>query len=244
MTAKTKIQITLPDGSKREMDQGATGLDLAGSISKGLLKEAVAMQVDGEVLSLREPLEDGATVTIIKRQSEHGLWVIRHSAAHVMADAIKQLRPQVKLWKGPPVEDPRYGFYYDVDLGDQPLTQEELPEVEKRMRQIIKANVPFERCVLSRDAALELMAQHGEDYKVATIQKIPAGEEISFYRSGEFVDLCKGPHVPATGSLGEGIAVLSIAGAYFEDDAGNKMLTRVYGHAFADKKQMAAHRKM
>ncbi|MHC4514373.1 MAG: threonine--tRNA ligase [Planctomycetota bacterium] len=243
MTANKKIQITLPDGSKKAMDQGATGLDLARSISKGLLKAAVAMEMNGEVLSLREPLADGATVQIIKRDSKQGLEVIRHSAAHVMADAIKQLRPQVKLWKGPPVEDPRYGFYYDLDLGDQPLTQEDLPEVEKLMRKIVKANVPFEREVLQRDPARELMVEHGEDYKVATIDKIPAGEEISFYRSGEFVDLCKGPHVPNTGSLGEGIAVLSIAGAYFGDDASNKMLTRVYGHAFADKAQMDAHRK-
>lgn len=243
MTAKTKIQITLPDGSQKEMDVGATGLDLARSISKGLLKAAVAMEVDGEVLSLREPLVDGAKVRILKRDSKEGLWVIRHSAAHVMADAIKQLRPKVKLWKGPPVEDPRYGFYYDLDLGDEPLTQEDLPEIEKRMRKIIQANVPFEREVFPRDEARELMVQHGEDYKVATIQKIPAGEEISFYRSGDFVDLCKGPHVPSTGSLGEGIAVLSIAGAYFGDDAQNKMLTRVYGHAFADKAQMEEHRK-
>jgi len=243
MTANTKIQITLPDGSKKEMDQGATGLDLARSISKGLLKAAVAMEMDGETLSLRDTLVDGATVQIIKRDSKEGLFVIRHSAAHVMADAIKRMRPQVKLWKGPPVEDPRYGFYYDLDLGDQPLTQEELPEVEKLMRKIVKANVPFEREVFSRDAARELMVEHGEDYKVQTIDKIPAGEQISFYRSGDFVDLCKGPHVPGTGALGEGIAVLSIAGAYFGDDASNKMLTRVYGHAFADKAQMEEHRK-
>ncbi len=121
------------------------------------------MEMDGQVLSLREPLAGGATVQIIKRDSKAGLWVIRHSAAHVMADAIKRLRPKAKLWKGPPVEDPRYGFYYDLDLGDTPLTQEDLPEVEKLMRKIIKANVPFEREVLSRDAARELMVEQGEN---------------------------------------------------------------------------------
>ncbi len=239
----TNIQITFPDGNVREFPAGSTGLEVAKSISKGLLKAAVAMTVDGEVLSLREPLEKNCQLTIITRDQKEALDVLRHSAAHVMADAIKRMRPQAKLWKGPPVDDPRYGFYYDIDLGDEPLTQEELPEVEKLMRKIIKANAPFEKDVRSRDEARQLMLDQGEDYKILTIDKIAADEQISFYRSGDFVDLCKGPHVPGTGSLGEGIAVLSIAGAYLGDDADNKMLTRIYGHAFPDKDSMVEHRK-
>ena len=233
-----QIEITLPDGSTRKYPEGVTGLEIAKSISKGLLKAAVAMDVDGDTTSLREPLTTNSAVSIITRDSKEGLEVLRHSAAHVLADAISRLRPDVKLWKGPPVDDPRYGYYYDIDLGDDPITMADLPEIEKQMRKIVKANVPFEKEVLGREDARQLMVDNGEDYKVATISKIPGDEKITFYRSGEFVDLCRGPHVPSTGVIGKGVAVLSIAGAYFEDQAGNKMLTRIYGHAFADAKAM------
>ncbi|MEE2887652.1 MAG: threonine--tRNA ligase [Planctomycetota bacterium] len=238
-----QIEITLPDGSKREYPEGVNGLEIAKSIGKGLLKAAVAIDVDGSTQSLRETISSNSAISIITRDSKEGLEVLRHSAAHVLADAISRLRPEVKLWKGPPVEDPRYGYYYDIDLGDQPITMADLPEIEKQMRKIIKANVPFEKEIMGREDARKLMADNGEDYKVATIDKLPDDAEISFFRSGEFVDLCKGPHVPSTGNIGDGIAVLSIAGAYFGDDADNKMLTRVYGHAFADRAQMDEHRK-
>lgn len=237
------VQITLPDGSQREVPKGSTGLELAKGISKSLLKKAAAMRVDGQVKSLQEELTTDCTVEIIPKDSKDGLEVIRHSAAHVMAEAIKQMRPQAKLWKGPPVDDPRYGFYYDIDLGEEGITEADLPEIEKRMRKIIKHKERFVKEVLPRDQARALMVAQGEDYKVATIDKLEPDAEISFFRSGDFVDLCKGPHVPDTGALGEGIAVLSIAGAYFGDDADNKMLTRIYGHAFADAAQMEEHRK-
>ena len=144
--------------------------------------------------------------------------------------------------EGPPVDDPRYGYYYDIDFGDEPITPEDLPKIEELMQKIIAEDMPFERRELPRDQARALMVEHGEDYKVATIDKIPADAKISFFHSGDFVDLCKGPHVPSTGKIGPGIAVLALAGAYFGDDASNKMLTRVYGHAFADKKAVATHR--
>lgn len=243
MTAET-IQLTLPDGSVREVPRGTTGLEVAASIGKGLAKAAVGIQLgDAEPQSLQLPIEASAPIQIITRDTPAGLEILRHSAAHVLADAVKRLRPGAKLWKGPAIDDPRFGYYYDIDLGDKPLTNEDLPELEKLMAQIIKEDHPFVLEELSRDASKALMAEHGEDYKLATIEKIPADQSITFYKSGEFVDLCKGPHVPSTGKIGEGIAVLSLAGSYFEGDSSNKMLTRIYGHAFADKKAMAAHRK-
>ncbi|MBL9079595.1 MAG: threonine--tRNA ligase [Planctomycetes bacterium] len=238
----TTIRLTLPDGSVREYAAGTTGMQVAESIGKGLAKAAVGIELDGDVQSLQLPIERSAKIKIHTRDSKEGLEVLRHSAAHVLADAVKRIRPQAKLWKGPPVEDPRYGFYYDIDFGDQPITHEDLPKLEQLMHEIVQRDVPFVLESLPRDEARKLMVAHGEDYKVATIDKIPADQRITFYRSGEFVDLCKGPHVPTTGRIGQGIAVLALAGAYFGDDAGNKMLTRIYGHAFADKKAMDTHR--
>ena len=242
MSSERQIQLTLPDGSVREYAAGTTGLQVAESIGKGLAKAAVGIELGGEVQSLQLPIEASSDIKIHTRDSKEGLEILRHSAAHVLADAVKRIRPQAKLWKGPPVDDPRYGYYYDIDFGDAPITNDDLPELEKLMHEIIKSDVPFELQELPRDEAKALMEQHGEDYKLLTIDKIPDGEPLTFYHSGNFVDLCKGPHVPSTGKIGQGVAVLAIAGAYLGDDAGNKMLTRIYGHAFGDKKSMEAHR--
>ena len=236
------IALTLPDGSVRTYPRGTTGLQVAESIGKRLAKAAVAVSIDGRVQSLPELITGPGALKVLTRETPEGLEVIRHSAAHVLADAVKRIRPKAKLWKGPALNDPRYGFYYDIDLGEEPITQDDLPKLEQLMLEIVKSDVPFVRQELSRDQALALMHQLAEDYKIATIQKIPGTESISFYKSGDFVDLCRGPHVPTTGVIGDGIAVLSIAGAYFENDAGKRMLTRIYGHAFADKKAMDVHR--
>ncbi|HEX5050704.1 MAG TPA: threonine--tRNA ligase [Planctomycetota bacterium] len=241
-STKSQIQLTLPDGSVRDYAPGTTGLQVAESIGKGLAKAAVGIEVDGEVQSLQLPIGRSARIKIYTRDSKEGLEVLRHSAAHVLADAVKRIRPRAKLWKGPPVDDPRYGFYYDIDFGDEPITHDDLPRLEQLMAEIVQQDVPFVLESLPRDDARKLMVEQGEDYKVATIDKIPADQRITFYRSGQFVDLCRGPHVPSTGRIGQGIAVLALAGAYFGDDAGNKMLTRIYGHAFADKKAMDQHR--
>ncbi len=238
----SQIAITLPDGSVRTYPAGTTGLQIAESIGKRLARDTVAVRVDGEVRSAQLPIERDARLEVITRTTKDGLEVLRHSAAHVLADAVKQIRPRAKLWKGPPVDDPRYGFYYDIDFGDEPITADDLPKLEALMREVIAKDVPFVCEVLDRTAAQQLMRTHGEDYKLRTIDKIPPNDTISFYRSGEFVDLCRGPHVPSTGRIGEGIAVLTIAGAYLGEDASNKMLTRIYGHAFADRKQMDEHR--
>lgn len=242
MSTVHQIQLTLPDGTVREYDAGTTGLQVAESIGKGLAKAAVGIELDGEVRSLQLPITESAAMRIFTRDSKEGLEVLRHSAAHVLADAVKRIRPKAKLWKGPPVDDPRYGFYYDIDFGDEPITVDDLPKLEELMREIVKSNVPFEQSELDRPAAIKLMEDNHEDYKLETIKKIPEDQSLTFYHSGNFVDLCKGPHVPSTGKVGDGIAVLALAGAYFGDNADNKMLTRVYGHAFADKKAMATHR--
>ena len=237
-----KIQLTLPDGSVREYAAGTTGLQVAESIGKGLAKAAAGIELDGHVQSLQLPIGKSASIKILTRDTKPGLEVLRHSAAHVLADAVKRIRPNAKLWKGPPVDDPRYGFYYDIDFGNEPITHDDLPKLEKLMQEIIEKDVPFVFESMKHDEARALMVKHGEDYKVATIDKLPASEPITFYRSGDFVDMCRGPHVPSTGKIGPGIAVLALAGAYFGNDADNKMLTRVYGHAFPDKKAMDVHR--
>jgi threonyl-tRNA synthetase len=243
MTDAAKIQLTLPDGSLREYPAGTTGLQVAESIGKGLAKAAVGIELDGRVQSLQLPIRGPARIRILTRDSKEGLEVLRHSAAHVLADAVKRIRPRAKLWKGPPVDDPRYGFYYDIDFGDEPITQDDLPKLEQLMHEIIASDVPFVLEAMDHAAARALMVKEGEDYKVATIDRLPADETITFYRSGSFVDMCRGPHVPSTGRIGQGIAVLALAGAYFGNDAGNKMLTRIYGHAFPDKKAMEQHRR-
>ena len=237
------IRITLPDGSVREYPKGTTGMEIASSIGKRLAKASVGIQVDGELHGLLEPIEEDASVSIVTRDSKEGLEMLRHSGAHIMADAIKRLHPGVKLWKGPAVEDERYGFYYDLDFGEDSLQQDELPKIEEEMRKIVKENLPFEKEVVSRDQAIALAKELKEDYKLPILERIPKDEKISFFKHGKFVDLCRGPHIPSTGALGDGFAVLSISGAYFGEDADQKMLTRVYGHAFADKKAMDLHRK-
>ncbi len=242
MSTATNIQLTLPDGSVREYAAGTTGMQVAESIGKGLAKAAVGIELDGHVKSLQLPIDRSAKIRILTRDTKEGLEVLRHSAAHVLADAVKRIRPKAKLWKGPPVDDPRYGFYYDIDFGGEPITHDDLPKLEALMHEIVQQDVPFVFESMRHDDARALMVKAGEDYKVATIDKLPASEAITFYRCGEFVDMCRGPHVPSTGKIGQGIAVLALAGAYFGDDAGNKMLTRVYGHAFADKKAMDVHR--
>ena len=242
MSTATPIRLTLPDGSVREYAPGTTGLQVAESIGKGLAKAAVGIELDGQVQSLQLPIANSAKMKIYTRDTKEGLEVLRHSAAHVLADAVKRIRPNAKLWKGPPVDDPRYGFYYDIDFGSEPITQDDLPKLEQLMQEIIQKDVPFVLEAMARDDARALMVKCGEDYKVATIDKIPPSDTITFYRSGEFVDMCRGPHVPSTGKIGQGIAVLALAGAYFGNDAGNKMLTRIYGHAFPDKKAMDTHR--
>ncbi|MBE2887197.1 threonine--tRNA ligase [Geobacter anodireducens] len=229
------IRVTLPDGSERILAEGATVRDLAASIGAGLAKSAIAGKIDGVQVDVTAPLTDGARVEIITDKSADGLDIIRHSTSHLMAQAVKQLFPTAKVTIGPSVET---GFYYDFDV-EPPFSPEDLARIEERMRELAKADISVERQVLSRDEAVKLFRDMGEEYKVEIIEALPE-ENVSLYRQGDFVDLCRGPHLPST-SFCRAFKLTSLAGAYWRGDEKNKMLQRVYGTAFADKKELDAY---
>ncbi len=245
----SEISVTLPDGSQRSLPEGSTVVDLATAISRRLGKEALIGLVDGKETDLGRPLQDGDTVEIVPPDSERGLHTIRHSTAHVLAQAVLELWPGATFAIGPPIED---GFYYDFALPNgQTFHEDDLERIEDKMREIVKARQPFTRTELVPALALELMANH--PYKQEIIEMVAAGEKssevgsevggevISFYRNTDnFVDMCVGPHVPHTGHLGH-FKLMNVAGAYWRGDVDQPMLQRIYGTAWADKKQLAAH---
>ncbi|WP_298269261.1 threonine--tRNA ligase [Geobacter sp.] len=229
------IRVKLPDGSERVLAEGATVRDLAASIGAGLAKAAIAGKIDGVEVDLAAPLVDGAKVEIITEKSSEALEIIRHSTSHLMAQAVKELFPQAKVTIGPAVEN---GFYYDFDV-DHAFTPEDLEKIEARMRELAKADLKIERQVLARDEAIRLFADMGEPYKIELIEAI-GDSTVSLYRQGDFVDLCRGPHLPST-SFCKAFKLTTLAGAYWRGDEKNKMLQRVYGTAFADKKDLDAY---
>ena len=229
------INVQLPDGSKRELPSGASVADLAASIGAGLAKAALAGQVNGELVDLSAPLADGATVAIITEKSPEALDIIRHSTSHLMAQAVKELFPQAKVTIGPAVEN---GFYYDFDV-DTPFTPEDLEKIEKRMAELAAAGQAVQRSVMSAAEAIAFFEEMGEPYKKELIQDIGA-EQVSIYSQGGFADLCRGPHVPNTNKL-KAFKLLSIAGAYWRGNENNRMLQRIYGTAFVDKKELEAY---
>ena len=232
-----EILITLPDGSERSFEQGATAKDVAGSIAKSLQKAGIAAKFNGELIDYTRPLMEDGAIEIITNDMDEGLEVIRHSAAHIMAQAIKRLHPDVHFGVGPTIEN---GFYYDTDM-EQQLTEEELPAIEKEMMEIVKANYPFERREVSREEALEIFQD--DPYKVELITDLPEDEQITVYTQGDFTDLCRGVHVESTGKV-QVFKLLSLAGAYWRGNSDNKMMQRVYGTAFFNKKDLKAYVKM
>ncbi|WP_192043431.1 threonine--tRNA ligase [Paenibacillus lycopersici] len=232
------IQVKLPDGAVREYEQGATIEDVAGSISTGLRKNAVAGKVDGKVVDLNTPLERDAALEIVTLDSADGLEVYRHSTAHLMAQAIKRLYPErnVKLGIGPVIED---GFYYDIDM-DETLTADDLEKIEKEMERIVKEDLPIRRRAVSRDEAIAIFTEINDPLKLELIRDLPQEAQITIYDQGEFFDLCRGPHLPSTGRI-KAFKLLSIAGAYWRGDSKNKMLQRIYGTAFPKKAQLDEH---
>lgn len=232
------IHVTLPDGSVKAFESGVTVEDVAASISPSLKKQAVAGKVDDRVVDLNREIEKDATVKILTLKDEEGLEVYRHSTAHLMAQAIKRLYPDVKLGIGPVIED---GFYYDVDLPES-LTPEDLPEIEREMQNIVKEDLPIERQVVSREEAIQLYEEVGDPYKLELIRDLPDDAVITIYRQGEFFDLCRGPHLPSTGRI-KAFKLLSIAGAYWRGDSDNQMLQRIYGTAWPKKSELDAYLK-
>lgn len=233
------VKLTFPDGAVKEFPFGTTTEDVAASISPGLKKKALAGKVDGQLYDLKRPIEQDGAIEIVTQDSADALEILRHSSAHLMAQAIKRLYKNVKLGVGPVIEG---GFYYDVDI-EESLTPEDLPLIEKEMKKIINENIEIVRKEVSRDEAVQLFKEIGDEYKLELIEAIPAGETVTIYEQGDFFDLCRGVHVPSTGKLKE-LKLLSIAGAYWRGDSDNKMLQRIYGTAFFKKEDLAEHLRL
>ena len=234
------MKITLKDGSVKEYAQAMSVLDIASDISAGLARVACAGEVDGERVDLRTVVDKDCSLNILTAKDEGGLATLRHTASHVMAQAIKRLYPEAKLAIGPSIAD---GFYYDIDF-TSPITADDLEKIEAEMKKIVKEALPIERFSLPRNEAIALMKEKEEPYKVELIEDLPEGEEISFYRQGDFTDLCAGPHLMNTKEVGKAYKLTSIAGAYWRGDEHNKMLTRIYATAFGKKEELDAYLTM
>ena len=226
--------IQLPDGSERHFDNAVTGLEIANDIGKGLARDAVAIRVAGELRDLTRRIEEDSSVEIIVRDSADGLELLRHDAAHVLAEAVKELWPDTQVTIGPAIEN---GFYYDF-AREEPFTADDLAVIEKRMQDIVDRDESIEREVWDRDDAVSFFRDQGEEYKAQIIADIPAGEALTLYRQGDFVDLCRGPHLPSTGKLGKAFHLTRVSGAYWRGDSNNEMLQRIYGTAWANPKQL------
>ena len=232
------IKVTFPDGAIREYEAGITTKEIAESISKSLAKKALAGKWNGELIDLDRAIDCDGTLEIVTPDHEDALALLRHSTAHLMAQAMRHLYPKIKFGVGPAIDS---GFYYDTDNGDQPVTAEDLPAIEAEMMKIVKENLPIVRRVLTKEEALELFA--GDPYKEELINDLPADEVITAYEQGDFIDLCRGPHVPSTGRI-QVSQLLSVAGAYWRGNSDNHMMQRVYGTAFFDKKALKDFIKM
>ena len=231
------IHITFPDGARREFPAGSTGADIAASISPSLAKRAYAVKVGGEVRDLSSAVPDRATLEILTRAAPEALELIRHDAAHVLAEAVQELFPGTQVTIGPVIEN---GFYYDF-ARPEPFSLDDLPRIEAKMREIIAQNAPITCETWDRDSAKAFFAEKGETYKVELIDSIKAGEDLRIYRQGEWLDLCRGPHGASTGGIGSGFKLLKLAGAYWRGDSNNPMLQRIYGTAWASDADLAAY---
>ncbi len=238
MSAKEKIALTLPDGSVREYDGPVTGMTLAQDIGPGLAKAAIVVIVDGEQWDLSRKITNDATVSIITKRDDDALEILRHDAAHILAEAVKELYPETQVTIGPAIEN---GFYYDF-AREEPFTPEDLEKMEQRMREIVARDEEIIRTEMPRDDAVAFFREMGEEYKAEIIASIPSNEPITLYKQGDFIDLCRGPHLPSTKYLGQDtFKLMSVAGAYWRGDSNNEMLQRVYGTAWRDKKELKAY---
>ena len=233
------VALTFPDGARREYPQGTTGLDVAKGISPSLAKRTVAMALDGQLADLIDPIERDAKIEFINREDPRALELIRHDAAHVLAEAVQSLWPGTQVTIGPVIEN---GFYYDF-FRNQPFTLEDLPIIEKKMKEIIARDKPFTKEVWSREQAKKTFRDMGEIFKVELVDAIPADQQIKIYKQGDWFDLCRGPHMTSTGKIGNAFKLMKVAGAYWRGDSKNPMLTRIYGTAFAKQEDLDAYLK-
>ncbi|HIF08673.1 MAG TPA: threonine--tRNA ligase, partial [Sneathiellales bacterium] len=231
------VAITLPDGSVRNYDGPLSGADLAADIGPGLAKAALVVRVNGELWDLSRAIKADAQVAIVTNKDEEGLELLRHDAAHVMAEAVKELYPEDQVTIGPAIED---GFFYDF-ARPEPFTPDDLEKIEARMREIVTRDEEITREVWDRDKAIEWFKSQGEHYKAEIIEGLPDTEVITLYRQGNFVDLCRGPHLPSTGKLGSSFKLMKLAGAYWRGDHRNEMLQRIYGTAWRNDKELKAY---
>jgi len=229
----SQIKITLPDGSVREFPQGVTGLQIAQSISEGLARNALSIEVNGEIRDLSRPIDGDSMIRIFTWNDKGGKLAFWHSSAHLMAEALESLYPGVKFGIGPPIEN---GYYYDVDLGDRPFGEDDLAALEKKMIELARANSSFVRREVSKKEAVEYFSKKQDQYKLELLDGLQDGA-ITFYQQGNFVDLCKGPHIPSTGAI-KAVKLLNVAGAYWRGNEKNKMLTRIYGITFPKQKEL------
>ncbi len=231
------VQITLPDGAVRDLESGQSPLDLAMSISEGLARACVAAKVNGEICDINTPLTTDATLELIKLDTDDGLEILRHSCAHLMAHAVKEIwGDKVQVTIGPAIEN---GFYYDFFSEDVKFSPEDFKQIETKMQELAKQKEKILREEISKDEAIQIFKEMGEDYKVEIIEDLDQ-DQVSLYRQGSFVDLCRGPHLPHTGLI-KAFKLTSVAGAYWRGDENNAMLQRIYATAFVDKKELKAH---
>lgn len=237
--AENMIRITLPDGAVRQYVAGVTGMEIAADISKSLAKAVIAIEIDGELSDLSLSIEKSASIALIKRDDKQALELIRHDAAHVMAEAVQTLFPGTQVTIGPAIEN---GFYYDF-ARDEPFSSDDFEKIEREMRKIVERNSPFEREVWDRDKAIKYFSDKGETYKVELIQDLPTGQDLKIYKQGGWLDLCRGPHMPSTKNVGTAFKLMKVAGAYWRGDSNRTMLTRIYGTAWRDQKELDAYLK-
>ncbi|MCA0399741.1 MAG: threonine--tRNA ligase [Proteobacteria bacterium] len=233
------ITVTFPDGAQRQFPQNITGKDIAGGISPSLLKRTVAMALDGELRDLADPISADAKLEFITRDDARSLELIRHDCAHVLAEAVQELWPGTQVTIGPVIEN---GFYYDF-FREQPFTPEDFPAIEKKMREIIGRDAAFTKEIWSRDQAKDFFRAKGEAFKVELVDAIPADQTLKMYKQGQWIDLCRGPHMTSTGKIGSAFKLMKVAGAYWRGDSTKPMLTRIYGTAFAKQEDLDAHLK-
>jgi threonyl-tRNA synthetase len=231
-----RIALTFPDGARREFPKSITGLDIAKGISPSLAKRTVAMALDGTVADLADPIEHDAKIEFINRDDPRALELIRHDAAHVLAEAVQSLWPGTQVTIGPVIEN---GFYYDF-FRNEPFTPEDFSAIERRMREIIARDKPFTKEIWSREQTKQVFRDKGELFKVELVDAIPDDQTIKIYKQGDWFDLCRGPHMTSTGKVGNAFKLLKVAGAYWRGDSNNPMLTRIYGTAFAKQEELDA----